>query len=206
MIVHGSLMFFNENTRDFESMILTEPRHQIISDLIVRISLIVIPILVYLSNPLFEEPNDKVVFAIVGILMILAGIVLLPESIKKLTNHKYVTEVELNQIGIKLSNTIPFKNGFFPWSSVNEIAIKVFSERFSNSPFLLFTTYEGKLIDVDLSLLRKQGSRFFDKDEWMRTLKLKADEFEEIIGCIKFNMNRVVSKKAKEAWEESFEH
>jgi hypothetical protein len=174
----------NENIEKIESIDLEEQNHNLVGDLVVRIGLIVIPVIFTQVEITYADSISKVVGIIIGAIMFLAGILLLPKTIRKLGDRKQKSRLEINNKGIIINNTNPHENGFFPWLKIDEIAIKVFPNRFSGEPYLLIVTEKGKLIDINLSLLKKRETKFLDKDEWMKTLKMKNEKFEKLIGCI----------------------
>ena len=174
----------NEKIKKNESIVLAEQNHNLIGDLVVRFGLIVIPVIFTQIEITYADSISKVVGIIIGVLMLVAGITLLPETIRKLKDTERKSSLEINKNGITLNNTEPYKSGFFPWQKINEIAIKVFPNRYSGDPYLLIATDKGKLVDINLSHLKRRGASFWDKEEWMKTLKMKDENFEEVIACI----------------------
>ena len=175
-----------EPVNALESIILEEHRRNLIGDLVAFSIMFLIPVVIAIS-PIekdYEDSQTRIAFYILGILMVTIGFFLVLGTIRKLRNKKHKARLEIDSEGIKLRNTTPYKNGQFTWMEIDEIAIKVFPSRYSDEPYLLFTTESGDLIDIDFSLLKKHNDKISHKDEWIKMFGLKHESYEEIIGCI----------------------
>ena len=189
LIDDGSIIDIKEEPESvniLESIVLEEHKHNLIGNLIAFGLMFIIPLAISLG-PIevdYKDTQTKIAFYILGILMVTIGFFLVLGTLRKLRKMKNRGRMEINSEGIKLSNTTPYKNGQFSWLEIDEIAIKVFPNRFAGEPYLLFTTEKGDLIDVNFSLLKKRDEGFSDKDEWKKSFGLKHESFEDIIGCI----------------------
>jgi len=158
---------FEKPVKKVEEIVIEEKHHNLIGDLIVRLASVFIPIILTIYGVSFSDEVSKVVGIILAGFMFLGGIVLLPETIKKLRDDKQRAKLIINSKGIKLSHTSPKEFGNFSWLEIKEITIKSFP---ADGAHLLFITNKGKLIDVSLHLLRKKNVKFLDKDEWTEAI------------------------------------
>lgn len=170
----------NPNELEIEELRLTEIRSNVTGDLITWLGLIVIPIAVGITGVNFEDKVSKYVVIGLGLLMFLAGIMLLPETIRKLKSKSKRDSLTVNSRGIgykKIGEAI-FIN--YKWEQISNVAIKIYKDNYGFTPYLLILTNKNTLIDINIGLLKPVETKFTTKSEWLETLNLQEPEFEKL--------------------------
>ena len=82
--------------------------------------------------------------------------------------------------GIKFSNP---NEAFFTtkkWNEIKSAALKRYSDQYGFTTYLLILTKNGKLIDININLLRKTDSSLFSIEHWKNFYEGIVPEYDEL--------------------------
>lgn len=172
-----------------ETIIIKENTSGLIIELIVVAISIVFSLVFVVKGTATENTVLKIIGIGLGLFVLVAGIGLGPETIKRLKYSSQRARLTIDRSGIRFQNTLPSEMGNYNWKVIREITIKIFPDRSQTLEYLLFITEQDMLVAINLTLLRMGSMKLDKNDKWHNTSN--RNYLSEIAGCIQHHFKGI---------------
>ena len=187
----GEVLYPNINrTTNVKSILLIESRTNLWGDIIaggLMFSLMAFATIGSLTGfvKVNYEHNYDLVFGILVIIFLLIGSIgLTYRGILKLKHNSNRSSLQIDANGIRHQEEVGDSLNRFKWEEIESAALKIFNERYGKSVYLLILLKNGKLENINISLLKKPINKKTSKKEYINTMTTNEKQYEELLLLI----------------------
>jgi len=187
----GKVLYPNNGKKTkLESLQLIEASTNLWGDLIVGglmfllMAYVIIGSLTGFVNVNYEHNYDLVFGVIVIIFLFFASIGLTYRGILKLKHNINRSSLRIDANGIRHYEEVGDSFTKFKWEEIESAALKIFNKQNGKSIYLLILLKNGKLKDINISLLKKPISEETNKKEYINTMTTNEKQYEELLSLI----------------------